>query len=276
MKTSVVPSILLSAAAFAVLPQLSAQTAPAPSYLETAMHATFKLFNESSTATCFLLKDPATGEIYLVTSAHVLGMAMGEKSILVLRKPDADGKYERSDHPIAIREGKKDLWTEHPEHDIAAMRLSFPEGVPEENATLSLNALEASGLAYGGKTMVLSYPARFESSPAGFPVARQGVVASFPVYPEEDHPVFLIDFTAWSGDSGGPVLLERDGEPVIAGLVTSKIDDNETIESATESRKIKHSLGLGKAVHSSLILETIRRISAASPDAEEAPAADVP
>ncbi len=272
---SLSPSPLLAAALLAVLPDLTAQTVPSPSPVETAMHATFKLFNQSSTATCFLLKDPPTGEVYLVTAAHVLSNARGETSILVLRKTDADGRYQRLDQTIPIREGEKDLWTKHPEQDIAAMRLTLPAGTLESNAILPLSALESPGLTYGGQIIVLTYPKRLESSPAGFPVARQGIVASFPLRPSDD-PVFMIDFTAWDGDSGGPVVLDRPDGPVIAGLAISRIHHNETIETETESRKVKHALGLGKALHSSLILDTIRQIPRAAPDTEEAPATAAP
>ncbi len=239
------------------------------------MHATFKLFNRSSTATCFLLKDPPTDEVYLVTAAHVLSKAKGETSILVLRKTDADGRYQRLDQTIPIREGKKDLWTQHPELDIAAMRLTLPAGTLENSATLPLSALESPGLTYGGPVTILAYPKRVESNSAGFPVARQGIVASFPLRPA-DNPVFMIDFTAWDGDSGGPVVLAGPDGPAIAGLVISRIHHNETIETETEDRKVKHALDLGNALHSSLILDTIRQIPRAAPDTEEAPATAAP
>ncbi len=219
------------------------------------MHATFKLFNKDSTATCFLLRDEA--DVFLVTSAHVLEKATGETSILVLRKPGKDGGYERNDRTIDIRQGDRPLWTKHPKQDLAVMRVTLE--LPA-NATLPVTAVKPDGVpGFGEPVMLLTYPARVEANGAGFPLARQAVVASFPAEPVAKQPEFILDATAWDGDSGGPVFIDGgNGAPQIIGLVTARINHVEEINSEREKRKIETPMGLSKALHASVILETLR------------------
>jgi hypothetical protein len=234
---------------------LCLSVAQAAEHAEAMMRATFKLFNKDSTATCFLVRDGA--DVFLVTAAHSFEKATGETSILVLREADKDGTWKRQDKTIAIREGDRPLWSKHPQQDLAVMRVVLE--VPE-NGTLPLDALKADGFPrFGDPVMLLTYPARVEANGAGFPLARHAVVASFPAEPMEKHPEFIIDATAWDGDSGGPIFVDGGkGKPQVVGLVTARINHVEDIKSERETRKIETPLGLSKALAASLVLETIR------------------
>ena len=59
-------------------------SATAQIFSEQAARATYKLFNEGSTATCFVLEDEG-GQQYVVTAAHVFEKMSGEKAVLVSR-----------------------------------------------------------------------------------------------------------------------------------------------------------------------------------------------
>ncbi|MCW1886969.1 serine protease [Luteolibacter flavescens] len=253
-------SLILSTCAALVL-QLS--PASAVEHAEAMMRATFKLFNKDSTATCFLLRDGA--EVYLVTAAHTFERASGETSILVLREVDQDGVWKRQDKTISIRKGDQALWTKHPKQDLAVMRvkLDLPEG-----ASLPLDVVKSEGFpAFGDPVMLLTYPARVEANGAGFPLARQAVVGSFPAEPMAKHPEFIIDATAWDGDSGGPVFIDAGGgKPQVVGLVISRINHVENIKSERETRKIETPMGLSKALAAPLIFETIRLAKEAAAD----------
>ncbi|NIP94596.1 MAG: hypothetical protein GWO24_14580, partial [Akkermansiaceae bacterium] len=73
---------------------------------EAVMECTFKLFNQDSTATCFLVHHAEKpGDVYLVTAAHVLEKAKGEEAVLVLREAMDDGTWRRRDLPFKIRAG---------------------------------------------------------------------------------------------------------------------------------------------------------------------------
>ncbi len=253
--------ILLFAAGLMVSAGIPARAAE---HAEAMMRATFKLFNKDSTATCFLLRDGA--DVFLVTAAHTVEKAHGETCLLVLRDAE-DGTWKRRDEKVAIRDGERPLWTKHPDADLAVLKLE-PE-VPDD-ATLPVGAVKPEGFPpLGDPVMLLTYPARVEANGAGFPIARQAVVASFPAEPMAERPSFLIDATAWDGDSGGPVFVDAGkGRPQVVGIVIERIDHVENIESNRESRKVTTPMGLSRALAAPLILETIRlaKTSSATPE----------
>ncbi len=109
---------------------------------------------------------------------------------------------------------------------------------------------------------MLSYPERFEANDAGFPVARNATIASYPLLPVARFDSFLTDFTAFGGDSGGPVFLAADGDeaPPIIGISVSQFRHDEKLKMLNEERTVHHPLGIGKAMHAQFILDTIDRL----------------
>ncbi|MBK1883347.1 trypsin-like peptidase domain-containing protein [Luteolibacter pohnpeiensis] len=222
---------------------------------ETMMNATFKLFNKDSTATCFLIQDQS--QVFIVSAGHTFEKSSGRTSILVLRELDGDKDYERKDVKVQIRSDGKPLWTKNPDYDVAVMpvKLDLPE-----NATLPISSLIEKDLpGFGDDTILLTYPARVEANEAGFPLARRALVASYPAKSLEKQPTFMLDVTSWDGDSGGPVFIDNgQGKPAIYGLVIERINHIENITGERETRRIETAMGLSRAVHASVILQTIR------------------
>jgi len=252
-------SSLFAAALFVV----TARIATAADFATGMVEATFKFFHEDSTSTCFLVRREAPDTAYyLVTTAHTVERTKGEKAVLVLRKAKPDGSYERLDHPIAIRSGENPLWVRHEKQDVAVLRLAGPLPVAVTALDASMLAdesgLKASGVHVCSPLFVLTYPQRFEANEAGLPVARQGIFAGMPLLPQVTYPTFLGDFTASSGDSGGPVFMEgKGGRPLVVGMVIAQIRHDERIESEYEERTIHHPLGIGTILHASFITETL-------------------
>jgi hypothetical protein len=103
--------------------------------------------------------------------------------------------------------------------------------------------------------MVLGFPRGLAANPAGFPILRSGRVASYPLSPSA-FPTFLLDFTVFPGNSGGPVLAPgrlraRAGsapqvtQPYIAGLLTQEVEyGNERLE-------------IGVVTHARFVAETV-------------------
>ena len=230
-----------------------------------AVRATFKLFNEASTATCFLVhRDEAPEKPILVTSAHVFEKMKGEEAILVLRKQKDDGSYARHDFKFPVRKGETALWSKHKKHDIAVLALaSKPEGVECPSIALSQIADEktiiGSGLNVSSRVFILTYPERFEANKAGFPITRGATVASYPLTPIEHNPSFIADFSAFGGDSGGPVLFmgTKDGPPLVVGIAVAQFRHDEKLKQLNEERTVHHPLGLSKILHAQFIRETI-------------------
>jgi hypothetical protein len=239
--------------------------ASAADFATETLDATFKLFHENSTATCFLVRGGAPDKtLFLITAAHVLEATKGETAIVVLREHLANGSYRRHDHTIPIRHENKPLWIRHKTEDAAVLRLAEPTPIPVSTLPLESLATEerltAEGLHICSSLFVLTYPQRFEANEAGFAVARQGIIASHPFLPIQDHHTYIADFTTFAGDSGGPVFVSgTNGHPVIIGIVLAQFRHDENVTTEYEERALHHPMGLGTVLHAQFIRETIEQ-----------------
>ena len=111
--------------------------------------------------------------------------------------------------------------------------------------------------------MVLGYPRGFSANDAGFPILRAGRVASYPLTPPARYPTYLLDFSVFAGNSGGPVYVLRsvNGRPpqvLVTGILTQEL------------RLKEHRLEIGNVTHAAYVAETLSLMSG-SPAAEVTP-----
>jgi len=248
--------------------------------VEELLGATCKIANPTSTATGFLVNasakevEPATDAL-LVTAAHVFDQASGNAVTLIARKAGPDESFVRLELPFTIRADGRPQWVKHPTADVAVLRVKLPAECVCRPLPLAWISGEArpndDRFQTGASVRLLTYPAQLASSDAGFPILRTGIVASFPLRPLKQAPTFLVDSSAFGGDSGGPVFLPGGVataggppggklDPVILGLVSGQHRQTETVRTAYEERVIHHSLGLAIVVQGALIRETIGEI----------------
>ena len=252
----------------ALLGSLGCLRVAAGDFATDMLEATFKLYNPASTATCVLVRrETPAPALYLVTAAHVLERAKGDNVLLVLREPTAEGAFHRRDHSLPLRRGDRPSWVRHATEDVAVIKLTdrLPVSVtalPFAAVANSVRLAEA-GLHICSPVFVLTYPTRFEGNDAGFPVARQGIIASHPFLPVQRYHTFLADFTTFDGDSGGPVFVgDKKGHPLLIGIVLAQFRHDEQVTMEYEERSIHHPLGLGTVLHAQFILETIEKADA--------------
>jgi V8-like Glu-specific endopeptidase len=214
--------------------------------------------------TGFLMSDPTPDgrpRIVLVTAAHVFDTMPAEQARIGYRLQDADGGWRYSPQPFVIRGAKgQPKWTKHPTRDVAVMEVQAP---PEfAKSAIPLNWLASDdtfnryGVEPGDEMEALGYPLGLAANQAGFPILRSGRVASYPLAPSAEFPTFLLDFTVFPGNSGGPVYIDqRDrkthspDQPAdaqfIAGILTQQVElsgDRLEIGIVTHARYIREAV----------------------------------
>lgn len=200
----------------------------------------------------------------LVTANHVLQKMPGETARIGYRISNADGSWSYSPQPVKIRDRDGEaLWTQHPNRDVAAISIKAP---PEfAKAALPVDYLASDDtfdryqVGAGDEMMALGFPRGLSANAAGFPILRSGRVASFPVAPAKIFPTFLLDFSVFPGNSGGPVFVSREAKSqtgvtqiadekdpgFIAGLLTQQVELN------------SERLEIGIVTHAKYVRETI-------------------
>jgi hypothetical protein len=246
-----------------------------PDAVAKMIDATFKVVNPKSNATAFLIACPGedgpdSQRTVLTTAAHVFENMVGDECRIVLREKQDDGTFARKEQNLKIRSDRKPLWKKHADVDVAAMEVTVPAtfsaaALPFDQLA-DAKAIASGDLRTGDKVASLGYPAQLESTPAGFPVLRRGVVASHPLAPVNALKTFLVDCSTFGGDSGGPVFLGQRAahadnlakqQPVVVGMVLGQHRQTDKVTLPFEERTTHHPLGLAIVVHSHFIRETI-------------------
>ncbi len=213
--------------------------------------------------TGFLISDPTPDgkpRVVLVTANHVFRKMPGAVATIGFRTENADGSWRYTPATLKIRDGDKELWTHHPDRDVAVIAIEAPAAFAK--AALPENWLAADDtfakyqVTPGDEMLALGFPEGLSANAAGFPILRSGRVASFPLAPSNAFPTFLLDFAVFPGNSGGPVFVEApahqtstaSAEPgFIAGLLTQQVEINSqnlSIGIVTDARFVRETLSL--------------------------------
>ena len=151
---------------------------------------------------------------------------------------------------------------------IAAIEIQAPAEFAKAAIPVNYLAKDETFDAYqvnaGNEMMALGFPRGLSANSAGFPILRSGRVASYPLGPAAAFPTFLLDFSVFPGNSGGPVFISRQQNPTgltpvsdkapdpgfIAGLLTQQVELN------------SERLEIGIVTHAKYIRETIDMLGA--------------
>jgi hypothetical protein len=212
--------------------------------------------------TGFLISDPTPDgrpRTILVTANHVFRKMPGSIATIGFRVENADGSWRYDPAPLKIRDGDKELWTHHPDRDVAAISIDAPPeftkaAVPEAWLA-SDDTFNKYSIGPGDEMLALGFPQGLSANPAGFPILRSGRVASFPLGPSAAFPTFLLDFNVFPGNSGGPVYVSENshaaptaaGPGFIAGMLTQQVElnsQNLSIGIVTDARFVRETLSL--------------------------------
>jgi S1-C subfamily serine protease len=245
--------------------------------------------------TGFLIQAPGPDgrpRTVLITANHVLQKMPGATARVGYRFANPDGSWSYAPQPLKIRDGKgAELWTHHPTRDVAAIAITAPPQFAK--AAIPLDYLAADNtfaehrIAAGDEMMALGFPRGLSANPAGFPILRSGKVASFPLAPAKAYPTFLLDFSVFPGNSGGPVFVskaekasgvtqvaQKQDEGFIAGLLTQQVElNNERLEIGivTHAKYVRETIGLlQNPLAEATVADTAAVLGARAASAEEA------
>lgn len=207
----------------------------------------------------------------LITAAHVLDRMPDVSAKIGYRVQARDGVWRYDPQALKIRDGDHPLWVKHAGRDVAALVVQVPPAFARAAIPLAWLAeddtFDKFALGPGDEMMVLGFPRGLSANTAGFPILRSGRVASYPLAPVTAYPTFLMDFSVFPGNSGGPVFMAegarrrpgaKDVEDVqfIAGIVTQQVElSGERLEIGivTHARYIRETIALlGKAPSTAL------------------------
>lgn len=270
---SVFRTVLQGLGLLAGLLPMAALPATEPNPLSGLLSATFRLYHQESSGTCFLVAPPKEAgwprnALILVTAAHALQDFKDEECRVVMREKGSGDTLARREVSMKVRSGDSPLWVQHPEADVAAIKLTLPDGITCQPVSLDRLAraqdFQSGAVSLGADAWVFAFPAKLEANAAGMPVLRHGVVASLPPSPLSTNFTFLVDASTFGGDSGAPLIIwDRSASsepPLIAGVVTGMQRQTDTASMPFEERTVHHPLRLAIVVHSECVRQTIRRL----------------
>jgi S1-C subfamily serine protease len=203
--------------------------------------------------TGFLINDPApdgTPRTVLVTANHVFARMPGERVTIGYRIENADGSWAYAPATVPIRANGRELWTHHAAYDVAVIAIKAPPAFAKAALPVTMLATDqnfaANGVAPGEEMMALGFPEGFSSTSAGFPILRSGRVASYPLTPAAAFPTFLLDFSVFPGNSGGPVYAPDPQHPFVAGILTQQVEGSQNLQIGivTQARFVREALAL--------------------------------
>ncbi|WP_157605913.1 trypsin-like serine protease [Schlesneria paludicola] len=237
--------------------------------VEDLLAATFRLTDGEHSGTCFIVSVPAASatvphKCVLATAAHVLDQMDADECDLILRSRTVDDCYVRKVVSIKIREGQRDLWTAHPDLDVAAMPIDLPADATVAPIPFELIADESQlinrTIRVGQETWISCFPAKLESNEAGWPVLRRGSIASHPLIPLKANKTILIDYKVFGGDSGAPIATIVNNRPLIVGVASSMQQQTDRSTLPFEERVMHTPMGLSIAVQSAYLRDTITQM----------------
>jgi hypothetical protein len=224
--------------------------------------------------TGFLISSPGPDgkpRTVLVTANHVFQKMALPEARIGYRFANTDGTWNYAPKTLKIREkGGQQLWVNHPTRDVAAIVIKAP---PEfAKAAIPINYLakddtfDAYQVSAGNEMMALGFPRGLSANSAGFPILRSGRVASYPLGPAAAFPTFLLDFSVFPGNSGGPVFISRQQNQTNLTPVSAKAPDPGFIAGLLTQQVELNSerLEIGIVTHARYIRETIDLLQAPS------------
>ena len=227
--------------------------------LVECLQSACRVTHEGQSATAFFVRRGK--EVFLVTAAHLFEKSTKPECQMILRGRDSSGVVGRREIVVAVRKDGQPLWKKHANEDVAALRVKIPSEI-EMNPVRFDRIMKASSsgdseVKLGQTVWLPGYPAQLEANAAGWPVLRQGMIASYPLSPVATIRTMLVDIRSFGGDSGAPIFTLIKGTPHLAGMIVGMHRQTDHTTSAFEDRTVHTPLGLAIALQGNVVAQTI-------------------
>ena len=212
---------------------------------------------------------------YLVTNKHVL------EGVITHIRYNRIGDDQVEVQPIesvTLQDSKG--WVKHPNSDVAAVMVLSPGplmvnrdlvkpevflgdiGTPTDEEKLEI--VEGNGV------FIIGFPMGLVGKTRNYPIVRQGIIARITDWMRGDESTFIVDSSAFPGNSGGPVILKPEATAIqgtknithalLIGIVSSYIPYRDVaISSQTGNPRVvfEENSGLAEVVPIELIKEML-------------------
>ena len=211
---------------------------------------------------------PYEARIYLVTCKHVIENRP-QSSQLLIRFNSLDGGG-MSTYGLDIHREGMGAWTVHPTADIAVVGLDVDKmraGGVEWNYmarvdhALPHERMLNGDFSEGDEVFILGFPAGWREGSQDYPIVRHGMVAQIKGLANGDHDTFLVDGSAFGGNSGGPVLTKPQAGSIEG---TSRIEQVRLVGMVAASTNITRTSDSGPQVQENadlIIVEPINQVN---------------
>ena len=188
--------------------------------------------------------------VWLVTCRHVVKEAQKYRSSDMVVRHNREGHPDTATFVLPELGSDSDGWLLHPRADIAVMRaplhLLMERGLEctpfLSGEALTKERISKLGLGEGDDVYTIGFPEGWELGYRDYPIIRQGIIAQIRGWMEGAHDHFLVDGSAFGGNSGGPVVTrpqsaaasdDPHGHSFLLGMVTA----SKMIRTADDARE---------------------------------------
>ncbi len=160
--------------------------------------------------------------------------------------------------PVPLRDNlDRPLWTVHSEHDVAVLAVGGVLGkeligeiavevFPQRDHSLTKSEAQSVGVSEGDGVFILGFPVGWKRSFHHYPVVRYGIIAQIRGLFDGWHSTYLVDGSAFGGNSGSPVItkfevasirgLQANSETHLIGMVSAYATNPASVDETPEQQ----------------------------------------
>jgi hypothetical protein len=209
----------------------------------------------------FLVRGPRTGQVWLITAAHIFNIVKSANFKLLLRLNSAAAANTGIEFEVPLQKAGHKLYKAHRQYDLAALLVAMPANAAYNVLSPDMFAREedfkTGNVEAGSSLLIFGYPYGSVFGNTGYAMVRSGIISSFPLLPVREFPCFLADFEVFEGNSGSLVVFSGQQKKMVAGMVLEEVFLEELRPGKKNTLLRRHGLGLARVLNADIIKKFI-------------------